>query len=293
MSRRCFKDSIKLKFYIDLGIIFVTVYIDLVYYELAYSQILRSRYGQALNKQPHKKSNVDLIYHFEWDVEHRKDGWLVTVNKTNAYFINDLSMLGVHYANQKDEISDCFEKVLFSNYIGYHASMVANNNGDVIMIGGAVGSGKTTLTKAFVDVGYNYVSDDLALINDKLVCQYFRTSFHIRTRQGTDTHEINNEHRKFELVSEQPLLSCDLNLKGIIILKSFLETNNEIRIVSNIYDKFRSINSLIIGFPYSDFVFTTSKRILSLPVYEIRLSRNENPNETARDIGDLIWHKSM
>lgn len=293
MSRRCFKDSVKSKFYINLGIIFVTVYVDAVYYDLVYSQIFCSRYGQALNKQSHIKNNVDLAFYFEWDVEHIKDGWVVTVNKENVYFINDLSMLGVHYANQNDEISDCFEKVLFSNYIGYHAGMIANHNGDVIMICGTVGTGKTTLTKAFVNIGYNYVSDDLALINDKLVCQYFRTSFHVRTEQGTDSHEINNEHRKFELVSNKPLLSCELNLKGIIILKSLLETNKEIRIISNIYDKFRSINSLIIGFPNSDFVFSTSKRILSLPVYEVKLSRNENPNEAARNIGDLIWQKNV
>ncbi len=292
MSRRCLENAMKSEFYINLGTLVVIIYVDTIYYELAYKQILHSRYGQALTYQFKKMEDAVQTYYFEWDLEHLAKGWKVTVNKSDKYYINNLAMLGVHYNNQSDEISDCFEKVLFDHYIGYHASMVANHQGDVIMICGRVGSGKTTLTRAFIDIGYNYISDDLALIDENLVCQYLRTSFHIRTTQSPETHEINHEHRKFEIVSKQPMLLFALKLKSIIILNSLLDAKREVKVISNIYEKFKSINSLIIGFPSCDYVFTAAKKMLSLPFYLIGLSKNEAPKEAARSIGDLIWQKN-
>lgn len=293
MPRRCLENAVKSKFYINLGILVIIIYVDAIYCELAYKQILHSRYGQTLTYQLKKEEDsVQSSYYFEWDLEYSAKGWKVTVNNDDEYYINDLSMLGVHYNNQSDEISDCFERILFERYIGYHASMVANHQGEVIMICGRAGSGKTTLTKAFIDIGYNYVSDDLALIDENLVCQYFRTSFHIRTNQSPETHEINHEHRRFEIVSKQPMLPFTLKLKSIIILNSLLDAKRDVKAISNIYEKFQSINSLIIGFPSCDYVFTLAKRMLSLPFYLIGLSRNEAPKEAARSIGDLIWLKN-
>lgn len=91
MPRRCLENAVKSKFYINLGILVIIIYVDAIYCELAYKQILHSRYGQTLTYQLKKEEDsVQSSYYFEWDLEYSAKGWKVTVNNDDEYYINDL-----------------------------------------------------------------------------------------------------------------------------------------------------------------------------------------------------------
>lgn len=288
MPRECIKDNVKCQMHIYLGIAYVHVLVEPPFAELAYTQLRRSRYGQSLTWKQPLYIDYNNTYCFEWDILHYENFWTIKVNREKEYAIENLSLLGVHYDHQLEEVSDCFEECIFDNHIGYHASMVSNELGEVIMMGGKAGSGKTTLTKAFVDIGYNFVSDDLAIVNKQLICKYFRTSIHIRTFKDVYTHEVNDEHRKFELIPEQPMFPFPLNLKVVFLLREVSNGQRSISIINNTYEKIRAINSLTIGFPSNIFALDVIKQIIRLPFYEIYLSKKENPNEAAKDLERLI-----
>ena len=273
------------KFYINLGIVFITVHVRNDFFNLAYSQISLSRYGQALTSV----FPADLspnIYFFNWDIEYQNNYWKVTVDENKCYIIKKLSLLGVHNNNTNHEIAKSFEDILYTHFIAFHASMVANNDGEAILICGRSGCGKTTLAKALVDSGYSYVSDDMALIDDNLNCEYFRTSPHIRCKHSVDTHMVGNEHRKFEIIDTKLTSKKLLKLKYIIVLNSLAQYQIEFKTIFNTFKKFQMINSYLIGYPNCDYVFAVSKKMLTLPVYSLTMARNENINEIVKMIGE-------
>ena len=278
-------------FYINLGVILVTIYVDRKYYSLAYHQVENSRYGQCLSQ--HLIVCDDCNYNFIWELNYEDSGWSVRVNGNDEYKISDLSLLGVHFDNQNDEVSDCFEQALFNDLAGYHASLVSDCSGRVIMICGKSGTGKTSLTKAYIEQGYYYVSDDIALIDAELKCYYFQTSFHSRVDKLNSSHKINDEYRAFERINSNHTKVQKLKLGCVLILNSITEGEISIAPVDNIYKKFQLVNSCIIGFPNCDYIFALSKAMLTLPFYNITLSKNNTATNAVMKVGELLCPKSM
>lgn len=166
-------------------------------------------------------------------------------------------------------LASLFEKIISENHVVLHGSS-CEKNGKVFVFLGRKGSGKSTLVFHLIENGYNYISDDLIIIDNGKIIPFPLPVFLKDNNYYPINHTHNWEKVENFVYKTNKCLNRVLNIDYVYLINYNLKVKNDINEVSNSSLKFsKIINNVKHYNDISDVIYYLKKVIDETRIYEL------------------------